>query len=117
MGPLHIGAGSKVLLAQLSDAELKEVIKHIEFEFTKPHEKEDLLEEVKNIRRRGYAITTNERIQLATFIAAPIHGYEVPAGVSIIGLTAHIEPYKDMYVERLLETTDRISRILIESKK
>ncbi len=117
MGPLYKGAGGKVLLAQLSDHELKEVIKHIEFEFTTPSQKDELLEEIKNIRRRGYAITANERIQLSTFIAAPIQGYEVPAEVSIIGLSAQIEPYKDVYVERLLETTDRISRILLESKK
>lgn len=116
MGPLYKGAGGKVMLAQLKDAEFQEVMKRIQLELSGPLEKEALLNEIDIIRRRGYSITTNERIDLATFIAAPIHCYEVPAALSIIGLDAHIAPYKDIYVEQLLKTTDRIGRLLIGEK-
>ena len=117
VGPLHRGAGGKVLLAQLDDAELHEVIKNIEFEMNSPFEKEKLLEEIKNIRDRGFAIISGETIQWATFIAAPIHGYETPVELSIVGLDARIKPNQDIYLKRLLETTDRISRIILEKKK
>ena len=117
MGPLHKGAGGKVMLAQLAEVELQEVIKHIEFEFSNPSEKEELLKEISNIRKRGYAIDTNRRIQYATFIAAPVYGYEAPVEVSIAGLEARISPNKDAYIERLLETTDRISRALMATNR
>ena len=117
IGPLHKGTGGKVLLAQLEDKKLREVLKNIQFEFSGSSEKEKLLEEIKNIRHRGYVVSTGETIQWATFISAPIRGYEVPVELSIIGLEARIKPNKDIYVERLLETTDKISRILLENKK
>jgi IclR family transcriptional regulator, KDG regulon repressor len=117
VGPLHKGAGGKVLLAQLGDKELHEVLKNIRFEFSVSAEKEKLMEEITSIRHRGYTLTTGETIQWSMFIAAPVRGYEVPVELSIIGLEARIKPNTDVYIERLLETTDKISRILINIKK
>lgn len=117
VGSLHKGSGGKVLLAQLEDKELREVMENIQFEFSGPAEKEKLLEEIKNVRHRGYCVTTSEAVQWATSIAAPVRGYEVPVAIGIVGIEPRILPKKDMYVECLLKTTDIISRILIDNKK
>jgi DNA-binding IclR family transcriptional regulator len=108
-GPLYTGAGGKALLAQLSEPELKEAIKGIQFELDSPSAKDDLLAQVKMIRRQGYAVTSGERVLGATFIAAPIRGYEIPVALSIVGPDARIQPRLESFVERLLIATDRIS--------
>jgi IclR family transcriptional regulator, KDG regulon repressor len=117
VGPLYKGSGGKVLLAQLEDKELRDVIQNIQFELSGRSEKDDLLEEINNIRQRGYCITSGEVIQWATSFAAPLRGYEVPAAIAILGIEPRMLPKKDLLVECLLKSTDTISRILLNNKK
>jgi len=73
--PLYVGAFRKVLLSYQSPDWIDNYTKTVKFTKFTPNtitRPEDLLEEIKRIRRRGYATSFGERIADAAGIAAPI---------------------------------------------
>jgi DNA-binding IclR family transcriptional regulator len=112
VGPLYIGAGGKVLLSQLSEVDLTEALKYIQLDFPASLNLEDLLNEVRQINKQGYAVTSGERVFGATFIAVPIKGYETPAALSIVGPDARMQPKIDNFLGKLLAAAERISKNL-----
>jgi IclR family KDG regulon transcriptional repressor len=88
IGPIYTGATAKVMLSQLSDEELQITLRHIKFDrFTERTvtDKAVLLEQVKEIRRKGYGVSYGERIKGAVCISAPVKNYLCPATLSIVG--------------------------------
>lgn len=72
--PLHLGAAGKAALAALDDAELVPLLDRLELtQLTSfAPDRETLLAEIARIRKRGYALSSGERIEGATAIAAPV---------------------------------------------
>ncbi len=103
---LHAGATAKVLLSQLNNADLKVVFKHMNFvpftENTVVHA-DELLVQVKRIKKQGYAVSFSERIPGGVSISTAITDYIVPAALTVLGPQERIKP--------------RISEILDEMKK
>lgn len=108
--PLHAGSSSKALLAYLADDEISEILSQelaplTDKTITNP---DRLWEELRAIRRNGWAASVGERQSGAASVAAPILNHEnIPvAVVSICGPE-----------DRFLRTIDVISRTLLKQTR
>jgi DNA-binding IclR family transcriptional regulator len=113
IGPLHVGAGGKILLSQLGDTELKEALRNIQCEPANELDADRLLAEIRQIRSQGYSVTSGERVFGSTFVAAPINGYEIPAALSVVGPDARMQPKLAGFVDKLVTAAGRISNNLM----
>ncbi len=116
--PLHIAAGPKVLLAHLPDDEINRILQgSVRQPMTESTitDRELLWEQIREIRRKGYALSFGEKTEGAASIACPIltaHGALV-AGVSITGYALHFGPDKmPLLVEAVRQAARDISRCL-----
>jgi len=112
-GPLHAGAGGKVLLAQLNDQELQIALDNLHFRAITPFtitDKQKAYAQISQIRHRGYAESTDEVVMGAMCIAVPVKGYSLPACLSIIGPTHRMQDKKLQYRKMLQESASRISK-------
>jgi DNA-binding IclR family transcriptional regulator len=119
LGPMYTGATAKVMLSQLSDAELQTTLRHIKFErFTEKTvtDKVVLLEQIKEIKRKGYCITYGERIKGAVCVAAPLKNYLCPASLSIVGPESRLKARVREVVEELKASADTISRDIADAR-
>lgn len=116
--PFHSSAAGKVLIAFLSDAELNRLLQNYEFERRTERtitDKAALLEELKRVRERGYAIDDQENEIGVRCYAVPLrnHTGEVIAAVSISMLASLVsdEEISD-YIQKLHEVSVSISQRL-----
>lgn len=114
--PLHAGASSKALLAFLDPDEQAE---YLAKPLTKLTPKTTtgvraLRRELAEIRERGWATTSGERLDGAASVAAPVLGHDArPAAVvSVCGPAERFAPAAQRAAAVLLEATERISRQL-----
>jgi len=118
IGPIYTGATAKVMLSQLSDEELQITLRYIKFErFTENTvtDKAVLLEQVKEIRRKGYCVTYGERINGALCISAPVKNYLCPASLSIVGPENRLKARVKEVVEELKSSAGSISLDIAEA--
>jgi DNA-binding IclR family transcriptional regulator len=106
------GAGAKVLLSMLESHELKIALDNIDFEFPKTvgSNKNAVIAEVENIRRQGYCVTSGERIEGATCIAAPIKNYILPVALGILGPESRITTNVPTYVKAIKSAAAQFSK-------
>ncbi len=119
IGPIYTGATAKVMLSQLSDKELQITLRYIKFErFTENTvtDKSILLEQVKDIRRKGYCVTYGERINGAVCISAPVKNYLCPASLSIVGPENRLKARVKEVVEELKASADSVSRDIADAQ-
>lgn len=108
---LHAGASSRVLLTQLNSKDLKKVVDNINFVRLTERTittKAELMEELKKIKKQGYAIGQGERAQGAMSISVPIKNYILPASIGILGLEERMKPRTAEYVNALLKAAGRV---------
>ncbi len=114
---LHAGASAKILLAYLDDDQQDRIIKDIglprftENTITDP---EVLKADLKNIRKNGFAISSEEVDPGACAIAAPIlNGRgKIIAGLSIAGPISRINGDKiDRFIDLVKRSAKKISKI------
>jgi len=88
--PLHVGAAGKAILAFLPNDEIAEVVTRVDLSARKTKQ---LLEDLDNVRRLGYADTCGERVAGSRSISAPIFNYEglAIASVSILSLQSRMQ--------------------------
>jgi len=111
--PLFVGATTKVLLSQFDDNELKIAIKNINITpaTTKTvTNKNVLMAQLKEIRKRGYAVSYGETIVGALCTSAPIRNYGLPAALSIVGPESRLKPRVNGLVKELQASADLISK-------
>jgi IclR family transcriptional regulator, KDG regulon repressor len=110
---LFTGATAKVLFSQLDDDDLLEALTRLKFDTITEHtiiDKELLLKQIKEIRQKGYCITSGERIPGAICIAAPIRQYMYPVSLGIVGPEERLKNRTDDLVKELLAGVSRISQ-------
>lgn len=120
IGPVHAGAGGKVLLSQLSSQELRLAMKHLVLEPLTDHtvtDKEELLAQIKRIKNQGYSISFNEIVQGVTCISAPIKNYGLPVVLSVIGPQERIRPNTNDFLAALLKSVGVISNNIEQDLK
>ncbi len=113
--PCYCTALGKALLAGLSDHEVKNLIKGKSFKrytsntiVTLP----DLLDHLKEVRKKGYALDLEEHEPLIYCVAAPIRDYtgKYIAALSVTSIIKQFtEEMLDRYIKLTLEVADRIS--------
>jgi DNA-binding IclR family transcriptional regulator len=103
-GYVPAGAASRILLSQLNSKELKIALQNMGF--TTPTgngvlNETELKAELKEVRRRGYAISYGERIRDCICISAPVPDYVLPVSLSIIGPEARVKLRINQFVKEL----------------
>lgn len=110
--PFHTGASSRVLLAQLSDKQLKIALNHAGFTQDEKHtpiDTESLTIRVQEARQDGYAISYGERISGAMCISVPINNYVLPVSLSVVGPESRLQPKAETVIKELRASAGRIS--------
>ncbi|MFY0543792.1 IclR family transcriptional regulator [Brevibacillus sp. H7] len=114
--PIHAGALSKVILANLPPEQIPALLGNLE-PFT-PHtiaNKDTLQQELDTIRSRGYAVSNGELAVGVSALAAPLfdHGNRAVAGISLSGPKSDFsEENTGRFIEELLAAASQISREL-----
>jgi IclR family transcriptional regulator, KDG regulon repressor len=109
---VFLGATSKVLLSQLYDSHLKDFLKHLKNEKITPDSVTDndlLLEQILEVRRKGYCVSIGERIKGAVCIAAPINKYYCPVALYIVGPEDRLKSNIDELVKELVSSANLIA--------
>ncbi|GMA50209.1 IclR family transcriptional regulator [Alicyclobacillus contaminans] len=110
--PLYVGASGKVLLAYADAETLEQVLADpsIPADFSR----EDLLTQLENIRKDGYAISVQERDSGAAALAAPIFGrHRFVAALSVSGpVTRFTQSKMSEYIEVVRESAALITKLL-----
>jgi DNA-binding IclR family transcriptional regulator len=86
--PVYAGATGKVLLSQMPPPELLRLIDTISFEKVAPNTITDrnvLLNEIEDIRRKGYAVSCSELVVGAGSVAVPINNYSQSVAMCVLG--------------------------------
>jgi DNA-binding IclR family transcriptional regulator len=113
--PLYCTGLGKVFLTFLPELIKEEILSNIELKqitqktITK---KELLLEQLKLVARQGYSIDDEENEEGLYCIAAPIYGenHTIQAAISVAGPKERMVKQKKHIVEKLLETSKKISK-------
>jgi len=111
--PINTGAAGKVLLSQLSDKELKLLLKDMVFVSVTPKtiiEPNILIQQCNMIRGKGYAIEYGEFDVGGGAIAVPIKGYTCPLALSIAGLESRLRINQDAILAELEKAALKISK-------
>jgi DNA-binding IclR family transcriptional regulator len=109
---VYAGGRIRVLLSQLPDKELELILKNITLDRATSNtitDKSTFMEQIRQTREQGYAISYSERISGAGSISAPIRNYNCPVTISILGFENNIKPREDQLVKELLTSAERIS--------
>jgi IclR family transcriptional regulator, KDG regulon repressor len=116
--PLHMGAARKALLAYMSKEKQEEYINNYSLSLGKDNKtvktEEELREEIKNIRDRGYSLSIGETVPGTAGVGVPIFGINGVEGSLCIG-TPESRFHKDKiteFVELLLGYSRKISSAL-----
>lgn len=115
--PAYCTSMGKVLLAALPRDELDQLVEDLELVVRGPNtitDKQELIRELKLVRRRGYAVNKEELAYGLQSIAAPIHS-RTGEIVAAINTALHVRDLsKDELVakvaDRLMATAEQISR-------
>ncbi len=112
VGTIYATASGRALLSQLNNKDLKRAIECLKLEpiteFTNI-DKDDLIEQIKLVRQKGYAISSNEITVGAMSIAVPVKHYTLPATLYILGPESRLKPRTSEFIEALLNSAKRIS--------
>ncbi|GAX89039.1 IclR family transcriptional regulator [Effusibacillus lacus] len=108
--PVHCTGVGKAILAYLPEAQVREIIRQYGLE---PHTPktlstlEDLLQDLQQIRERGYALDDEENELGITCVAAPIfdHTGSVAASISVSAPTIRMQPQR---IEQLAQQVRKI---------
>ncbi len=88
VAPIYTGSSGKILLSELKNNELQLLLRNLRLESFTPNtitDKKILLNELRKIRRQGYAMSFGERVKGASSISVPISNYVCPVALSIMG--------------------------------
>jgi len=108
----YLGATAKVLLSQLDDKDLKPLLKHIRNEAVTPDSVTDnavILEQILEIRRKGYFVSYGERIKGAACVSVPVKNYFCPVSLYIVGPEDRIKPRLEKCIKELVSSASVIS--------
>ena len=117
--PAYCTSAGKVLLAFLSDSELKIILNKIKFVAYTPYtvtSKQDLLRDLKTVRKKGFCLNNEETVLGLRSVAAPVKNAigEVIAAINTIVPTSRVSKHElsSAYAAEILETAERISNDL-----
>ncbi len=111
-GPLLAGASVKVLLSMLNDKQLKTAMDIIELKPATQRtvtDKATLLEQIKEIRQQGYAVSRGEWLEGVTCISAPVFNYELPLSLNVVGPENRLQGREKEIIKEIKASAARLS--------
>jgi IclR family transcriptional regulator, KDG regulon repressor len=112
----YIGATARVLLSQLDNTELKNVLKHVKNNALAGESAMvyvPTLEQILEVRGKGYAVSYGERNKGAVCISAPVKNYICPVALYIVGLGERLENRVDNITQELKASASWISEDIV----
>jgi len=113
-----IGATDMVLLSQLSDREIRRVLKigdiwrgHV---INNSFNTEYWIKQLAKVRQEGYAVTHGEKVSGGIGISAPVKNYICPVSLTVIGPEYRLSPRLPDLVRETSLSAQRLSEILID---
>jgi DNA-binding IclR family transcriptional regulator len=113
--PIYAGATGKVLLSQMPSQELLRLIDIISLEKVAPNTITDrsvLLNEIEDIRRKGYAVSCSELVVGAGSVAVPIKSYSQSVAMCVLGPENRIVNRVDDILTALRTSASAIEKAL-----
>jgi IclR family KDG regulon transcriptional repressor len=114
--PLLAGATGKVFLATMDTGRAMEVINSLGLTPYTPNSITDVdryMEEIEEVRERGFATDDEEYIRGVRAVACPLEGHSLPHAVWVVGFTTSLDDRKmDRVIEELRGTSQIISEAL-----
>ena len=120
--PLYLTACGKVMMSELPDIILKDMLQSFSYEPYTPNSiisPDRLLEQIKEVRKNGYAIDDQEAMWGAFCVAAPIRDEsgQIIAVLSITSVVSYIR-FKDEYIQAVKDyaglITDKLKQLYKE---
>ncbi len=116
---IYAGASGKLLLSELDRDELRLLLKNISLISIGPNTTTDknlLIEELKQIKKQGYAKSIAERIPGSASISVPVANYICPAALSVLGPDYRLSADVMMgFLNEIRDCSSRISKKLKET--
>lgn len=111
--PFYATALGKVLFSELDEVSMREMTKNVEFKrYTEKTitSVDVLIEEIKKVKKQGYAIDDEEYFMGLTCLAMPIRGHEgnIVAALSVSGPTFRFG------VEKIMTIREELNRVIEE---
>jgi DNA-binding IclR family transcriptional regulator len=75
-------------------------------------DREQLLAQINQIRRQGFAVSYGEINASALNIAAPVNNYYLPVALGILGPESRVKPKRKEFTDELTISGNRISENL-----
>lgn len=114
--PAYCTSMGKVMLAFLSEDRLNEVLKKINLKPFTPYtitRKEDFRRELREVRKRGFAVNNEELSIGLRSVAAPVRNFtgEVIAAVNtgVLSIRVPLRKLETVLAKKIMETADKVS--------
>lgn len=110
---IHLASGGKMLLAMMDWQRIETILNAIGLilkDQGKKIERSSFLEELKEIKKQGYATSRGEWLKGCNGLSVPLRGYALPSALGMMGpdYRVDVQDYRD----ELQESGQRISKIL-----
>jgi len=111
VGDIYSGAPAKVLLSQYPEDKFRQLLRYIKLEIAENPSIniEELMLQIKQVRKQGYAITYGETVKGGLCISVPVRDYVLPVSLNIYGPAERIKPRIVEYLDKALGSAVRIS--------
>lgn len=110
--PIYVGSAGKVLLAEMSDQDIYRLLHNIELRPLGPNtiiDLNQLIKELKKVRKKGYATSFGERIEGSASISVPIKNYICEAAISVLGPDSRMSRKMDSILNHMRASASRVS--------
>ena len=117
LSPLYAGAGEKVILSEVPFNKLQLILDNLELKPMGPNtivDKDAMMQEVADIKERGYATAFEEKSVGGASIAVPIKNYTQPVALCIIGPSMRLAPKMMGLLNELMQSANKISDKLLK---
>lgn len=115
--PLLVGATGRVFLAQLEEEKVGEIVQRMgicRYTSKSVTDPRQFLEEIKETKKKGYAIDDEEYILGVRAIASPIQASSLtPSAIWVVGFTSSLDDQKmEKVIGEILKTAQEITDLL-----
>jgi len=118
VGPIYAGSAGKILLSMMDENESEKILGKTDLAPVGPRTITDrgrLLQDIRKIRKKGYATSSGETLEGAASISIPIRGYVCPAALSIFGPKYRLGPRITEFLKDMRKAERIISRLVGET--
>jgi IclR family transcriptional regulator, KDG regulon repressor len=109
---LLAGAVGKIMFSQMDNRSFEAALRNIVTREGAGHDlpdKKKLKRQIKQVRKCGFAVSSDNIIAGAMCLAAPVKNYVLPAVLSIMGPKERLKPQSKDCVKRLVKSAEHIS--------